>query len=146
MPSFLFENGSFFPTAGPMVRTPTTGTTVAMPKGTTSLYLTPAGTLAALTVQLPPNPLPGVVVAVGTSATITALTVQTASGGAVAGAPTTLAAGAHTYFQWLNGTWMPSASPDVGPTAAAPSATVTVNVPVGTLAGKAQTHQPAPHK
>lgn len=119
MPSFLFSNGSFYPNAGPMIRTPVTATTVAMPKGTTSLYLTPAGTLAALTVQLPPSPLPGMVVAVGTSQTITALTVQTAAGGAVAGAPTTLAINAHVYFQYLAGAWITTTNPDVGPTLAA---------------------------
>ena len=119
MPSFLFPNGSFYPNAGPMLRTPTTGQTVAMPKGTTSLYLTPAGTLAALTVKLPPSPLPGVVVAVGTSQTITALTVQTAAAGAVAGSPTTLAINAHVYFQYMTNAWITTTNPDVGPTMAA---------------------------
>lgn len=119
MPSFLFGNGSFFPTHGPSIRTPTTGTTVAMPKGTTSMYLTPAGTLAALTVLLPPSPLPGMVVSLASSATITALTVQTAAGGAVAGAPTTLAINAHVYFQYINGAWITTSNPDVGPALAA---------------------------
>jgi hypothetical protein len=118
MPSFLFPNMTFFPQHGPSMKSPLTGATVAMAKNSTSLYLTPAGTLAALTVKLPPNPAPGVVVALGSSQTITALTVQTAAGAAVAGAPTTLAINAHVYFQYINRAWATTSNPDVGPMAA----------------------------
>jgi hypothetical protein len=106
MPSFLYSNGSFFPNGYPVVLAPLTGTTIVLPKGTEDVYLNPAGTLAALTIKLPPNPLPGVVVSIASSQTITALTVQTFGGAAVAGAPTTLAINTNVYFNWIRGAWV----------------------------------------
>jgi hypothetical protein len=119
MPSFLFANGTFFPNAGVHTRTPTTGTTVILPKGTTDVYLNPAGTLAALTVRLPPSPLPGMVVSLASSQTITTLTVQNAAGGAVAGAPTTLAINTNVYFQYIGTAWATMANMPAGPVMAA---------------------------
>jgi hypothetical protein len=127
MPSFLFPNGSFFPTGAPVIRSPTTGTTVALPKGTTDVFLTPAGTLAALTILLPPGPLPGTVVSIQSAAAITALTVQNATGGSVVGAPTTLAANTNVYFQWLRNTW-----------------TVLANLPAEAVATQADMPPPPP--
>lgn len=115
MPSFLFPNGSFFPNVEPTRSSPATGTTVSMPQRATELYLTPAATIAALTVKLPPNPLPGTLVSVMSSQTVTALTVQNAAGTAVAGAPTTLAPNDHIFFQYISGVWVPETDPGAGP-------------------------------
>jgi hypothetical protein len=115
MPSFLHANGTFFPDAGVKRVTPTTGTTVSVPKGSTEVYLTPAGPLAALTVKLPPSPLPGAVVSLASSQAITALTVQNAAGGAVAGAPTTLAANTNVYFQYFAPSWVTMSNMPAGP-------------------------------
>jgi uncharacterized membrane protein len=115
MPTFLFPNGTFFPGSEAKVVVPTTGTVVAAPKGTTDIYLKPAGTLAALTVRLPPSPLPGVVVSLASSQIITTLTVQTAAGAAVAGAPTTLAVNTSVYFQYIQGAWVTMANMPAGP-------------------------------
>lgn len=105
MPSFLNPNGTFFPNA-PYASVPVTGATVTLPKGATDVYLTPAGTLATLTVKLPPSPMNGVVVSLASSQVVTALTVQSASGAAVANAPTALAVRTYVYFQYLGGVWV----------------------------------------
>jgi uncharacterized membrane protein len=106
MPSYLYGNGSFFPNGYPIIRAPTTGQTISLPKGTEDVYLNPAGTLAALTVNLPPRPLPGVTVSLASSQLITTLTVHSSSGGAVTGAPTTLAINTNVYFTWINNAWV----------------------------------------
>lgn len=74
---------------------PLTGATVALPDDERSgyLYLTPAGTIAALTVNLPTNAksILGQVERFISSQTVTALTVAQAGGGLVAvGIPTTI--------------------------------------------------------
>lgn len=72
---------------------PLTGATVQVKvAGDSWLILTPAGTLAALTVALPISPVDGDVLRVTSSQTITALTLS----GTVLGAPTTM--GAATPF------------------------------------------------
>ena len=108
MPSFLFSNGTFFPPSSipPTVYSPLTGTTVSVPGGTDRIYLTPAGTLATLTVKLPPNPRPGQEVSIVSTQTVTALTVQTASGGAVAGAPTALVINTEVVMMWTGTVWV----------------------------------------
>jgi len=70
---------------------PLTGTTVTVATGNTWLILTPAGTLAALTVALPTNRVAQQRVLINTTQIITALTISGA-GTTVVGAPTTLAA------------------------------------------------------
>ena len=72
---------------------PLTGTTVQVQNGSTWLILTPAGTLAALTLQMPVQSTvtDGQEVLVNTTQTITALTLA-GNGAAIVGAPTTLAA------------------------------------------------------
>ena len=74
--------------------TPTTGTTVAMTDSAyTQLILNPAGTLAALTVQLPASPAANnSYMAIATTQAITTLTVD-GNGHSIVTAPTTLAAG-----------------------------------------------------
>lgn len=143
MPSFLFSSGSFFPNGFPIVRTPVAGATVQLPKGTMDVYLTPAGTLATLTIKMPSSPNPGQVVSILSSAAVTALTVQNYAGVAVAGAPTSLVANTNVYLTWLNGAWVTTSNIMSAPV----MATATVTAPAGVLAGKAQTttHPPA-HK
>lgn len=87
--------------------TPTTGQTIAPTALCGYARVTPAATLAALTITFPPNPtvtLPGKlpVFRVFTSQIITAVTW---TGGTVVGAPTTLAAGQEVSFEY---------SPDTG--------------------------------
>jgi len=107
MPSFLQQSGSFFPPGGvaPAVLAPTTGTTVTLSKGQTTVFLN-TGAIAALTVKLPPSPVPGQTVNLIPNAVITALTVQTSAGGAVAGAPTTTVANTEISMRYLNGAWV----------------------------------------
>jgi hypothetical protein len=104
MPSFATQGNSFFPVAvvAPVVNTPVAGATVAMTGN--SLYLTPAGTLATLTIKLPPSPIAGQTVAIVSTAAVTTLTMQTAAGGAVAGAPTALVANTEVRMRWVNAT------------------------------------------
>jgi hypothetical protein len=86
---------------------PTTGQTVTVATGDTWLILTPAGTLAALTVNMPTNRTDGQSVRVTSSQTLTALTVS-GNGTTIAGAPTTLTANGFftmTYTATLN-TWL----------------------------------------
>lgn len=74
---------------------PLTGATLQLNDGSTWLILTPAGTIAALTLKLPLNT--GVAdkaeILVNTTQIVTALTFD-ANGGSIVGAPTTLAANA----------------------------------------------------
>lgn len=86
---------------------PTTGQTVTVATGDSWLILSPAGTLAALTINLPTNRTDGQTVLINTFQTLTALTISGA-GTAVSGAPTTLAATAFLrmrYSATLN-TWI----------------------------------------
>lgn len=106
MPSFLFPNGTFFPdgSLAPQLNTPLAGATVAM--AYPSLYLTPAGTLATLTVKLPARPFAGMTASILSTQAVTALTLQTASGGAVAGAPTALVANTNVAMRWTGTAWV----------------------------------------
>lgn len=87
---------------------PTTGGTVTMAASTQVQIIDPAGTLATLTVQLPPCTLAldGLEVQFKSTKTITALTV-TAASGSVAAPPTTLAIGDMQRMHCLgsNTTW-----------------------------------------
>jgi hypothetical protein len=106
MPSFLFNNGSFFPDSNlaPQTGAPVAGATVSM--SGPSLFLTPAGTLATLTVRLPPSPSAGEQASIVSTAAVTALTLQTATGGAVAGAPTALVANTKVTMQYVGTAWV----------------------------------------
>ncbi|MDZ7905165.1 MAG: hypothetical protein U5N55_04880 [Cypionkella sp.] len=87
------QNALSFTAAKPVAQfaAPTNGQTVTVTKGDTWLTVTPAGTLAALTISLPSDRTDGEAVLVNCTQIITALTINGA-GAAVAGAPTTLAA------------------------------------------------------
>lgn len=70
---------------------PLTGTTVTVTTGDSWLVITPAGTLAALTISLPTDRTDGETVLVNSTQILTSLTVSGA-GTTVVGGPTTLAA------------------------------------------------------
>jgi len=74
---------------------PTMGQTITMAAAALRLLLEPAGTLAALTLVLPPNPVDNQEVDVSSTAIITALTLQAGTGGASikGGAPSSMTAG-----------------------------------------------------
>lgn len=103
MPSFLFvDTGSFFP-PNPNVIAPATGSTVYTPRGTTAI--SGAATIAALTMKMPPAPYVGSVVKIYPNVAVTALTLQTATGGAIAGAPTAGVAGKPISLLWTGTVW-----------------------------------------
>lgn len=88
--------------------TPTTGTTVAALGPTQLVQLTPAGTLATLTVTMPPTPVDGQRFRIFTTQTLTALTITAGSGQTINGtAVTTLSANtAVSYiYNGTNSTW-----------------------------------------
>lgn len=92
--AYMQANLSF--TTGALVAqyaVPLTGTTVTAAVADTWLIITPAGTLAALTIALPTVRTAGQTVLVNCSQIITALTVS-GSGTTVIGAPTSLTANA----------------------------------------------------
>lgn len=106
MPSFLNPaTGTFFaPDTVSRVSTPVAGGTVTMSSISPSVYLTPAATLATLTIKLPPNPKPGATATISSTQAVTTLTLQTATGGAVAGAPTALVANTAVRMSYINST------------------------------------------
>lgn len=103
MPSFLFNNGTFFPDGGvaPQTGAPVAGAAISM--SGPSLFLTPAGTLATLVIRLPSNPKTGMTATILSTAAVTALTMTTAGGGAVTGAPTALVANTQVRMQYMGG-------------------------------------------
>ena len=106
MPSFLNSNGSFYPSQPPSVVTnPASGSTVRMTKGQGGLQISTPG-IAALTVVLPPSPLPGAIVSITSLAAITALTVQSGTAQPPLGWTSggTLAALSPLIFQYVGGT------------------------------------------
>jgi hypothetical protein len=83
--------------------TPLTATTVTMSQGDRLLFINPAGTIAALIVKLPPNPLAAQSVQLGFNQIVTALTVQDSAGNAVAS--TAGAVGVSQEWKFLGGAW-----------------------------------------
>ena len=85
------------------VESPLTGATITTLFGMRNLILTPAGTLATLTVVLPPQDAggnsDGFPFTISTTQTITAITFTTSDGTTVHDAPTTL--GANSSFSWI---------------------------------------------
>lgn len=86
---------------------PSTGFAFVVADGTDALILKPAGTLAAGSVQMPPNPVNGQLLRVCTTQTITALTVSPNTGQSVSGAPSTLAANGFfaMVYRQTDATW-----------------------------------------
>jgi len=108
MPSFLQTGNSFFPPQSmpPTVYQAISGTTIPLASGVTRVYLTPAGTLATLTIKLPPGPRPGQDVSILSTQVVTALTVQNSAGVAVAGAPTSLAINTEVLMRYTGTVWV----------------------------------------
>lgn len=105
MPSFLFvDTGTFYPpNVNPIY--PATGTTVTLWRGQTSIN--GAATIAALTTKMPASPYRGSVVTIYPNVAVTALTMQTATGAAIAGAPTAAVAGKPINMLWNGTIWQP---------------------------------------
>jgi len=90
------------------VATPVTGATVTMTADQRYQAIAPAGTIAALTLVLPPSPVNSQVMSAGSSQIVTALTVSAGTGAAtIVGAPTAFAAGSGfaMVYQSSNNTW-----------------------------------------
>src|SRR5215472_13671007 len=105
MPSFLFvDTHSFTPPQATAVLTPATGTTLRLGPG--YHMIGGAGTIAALTVMLPPSPWRGQVFRLYPLVAVTTLTLQTATGGAIAGAPAAAVAGKPISLQWTGTLWL----------------------------------------
>lgn len=104
-----FSTTGFLEDVGYDYQTPTTGTTVTLSNTKWHTIIDPAGTLLALTVQMPAAPTDGMVVDFKVSTAITTLTISPNSGQTVKGGP---AAGASiagvTYnaiYKSSNTTW-----------------------------------------
>lgn len=94
--------------------TPLTGASVLIPNKITNYLITPAGTIATLTVTMPAAPINGQVVRISSSATVTALTLSGSAGQTISNAPTAITlstTGAYGYeFVYVRltattGTW-----------------------------------------
>jgi hypothetical protein len=86
------------------VQSPLTGTTIALGTDDRLLYVNPAGTIAALTVKLTPNPQPYQICELSFGQIVTALTVQDWHGSAVA--TTAGAIGVAIQYRFINGAWV----------------------------------------
>jgi len=111
MPSFLSQTATFFQTGntpGLTINVPTTGQTYKMVSGQREVYFNHAGTIAALTVWLPPGPKPGDVVSLKFRSIVTTLSVRNAAGVVVTGAPVTATAAQVQTYRYVDNTtgWM----------------------------------------
>lgn len=100
--------GGAVSTAGYDTSSPVTGNTVTASANTPGLLLTPAGTLATLTVRLPSSPIDGQQYWVATSQTITSVTWQDAGGTAgnvIGGAASLALAGARFVYNASGTKW-----------------------------------------
>lgn len=90
-------------------QSPLTGATITTAAGTSKLVLTPAATIAAQTVVLPPaaGNVDGATFEVGSSQVITALTFTAGAGNTLISSPTTIAANGSVKFVWRasNASW-----------------------------------------
>jgi len=88
----------------PRVVVPVTTDTITLTADDTVLYVNPAGTIAALTIKLPPvaGAALGKVVAIGFAQIVTTLTVQDSAAGAVA--TTAGAVGVAHEYRFVNAT------------------------------------------
>lgn len=89
------------------VEHPLTGATITMGAGAKAVQVEPAGTIAALTVVLPPSPDNWDVFELSASRAITALTVNGAGGASVNGGSFLMPAnsGASWWYRMANATW-----------------------------------------
>ena len=88
---------------------PTAGASFTIPDNVTNYVMIPAGTLATLTLTMPPNPVFGQVQRITSSATITALTLTANAGQTISNAPTAITVSTtapYGYaFVYLGTTW-----------------------------------------
>jgi hypothetical protein len=94
-----------------VVYAPVTGATITMGAGQQRAIINPAGTIAALTVSLPPTPTDGQIAGISSTQIVTVLTVQGGTGGAtVTAAPTSFAVdGNYRFIYNASGTtWFPA--------------------------------------
>ena len=73
-------------------QTPTTGFSITIGNASTTLLLTPAGTLATGAITMPATPVDGHIVRVVSSQTVSTLTVSANAGQSISGAPSTITA------------------------------------------------------
>ena len=92
-------------TASGPVRTmvPVTGDTITL-GGERPLYVAPAGTIAALTIKLPPAPADSDIIEISFGQIVTALTVQDGAGNAVQS--TAGAVGTAIQYRFVGGAWV----------------------------------------
>jgi len=88
-------------------QTPASGATLTAPAYLAAYVLEPAATLASLTIVLPPSANDGDVFEIGSTRTITALSVSPAAGQTVTGGSLMLAANGGISFRYraANSTW-----------------------------------------
>jgi hypothetical protein len=83
------------------LQVPTTGFSITVGAGVSALLLNPAGTLATGTITMPAAPIDGQIVRLGTTQTITTLTLSPNAGQTISGAVTTLTASAPATYQYV---------------------------------------------
>jgi len=103
----LITNGTRIDVGYQYLGTPSTGFSQAITFGKSRLIIDPAITLATGTVTLPANATDGTIISVHSTAQITALTVNSASGVVKPAAAFQLSAGTGADFFWHNveATW-----------------------------------------
>jgi hypothetical protein len=104
--SFSFANpdGSFLNERGQATvkyYVPTTGQTITLPSDARAAYINPAGTIATLTIKLPPAPVAGQEMNISFGAVVTTLTMQNSAGVAVAGAGAAGAIGVNQVYTYI---------------------------------------------
>lgn len=83
---------------------PVTTDTITMVAGEKLLFVNPAGTIAALTIKLPPSPVAGQIVEIGFGQIVTTLTLQDSAAGAIA--TTAGAVGVAQQYRFIGAAWV----------------------------------------
>lgn len=102
MPATIFPVA---PEAGPVtVSNPVSGAVITMAETNRSLYVNNSALLAALTIWLPPNVIPGEFVELCFADSVTALSLRDDTGGPISQAPTNAyGPGAAIYMRYVDG-------------------------------------------
>ena len=107
--SFSNPDGTFFNEAliPPIaVFKPLTGNTVQIARASSLVYIQPAGTIAALTLQLPKGPAANQSLEVSFGNPVTALTWKDGNGNTLSGLASAGATGTATIVAYINGAWV----------------------------------------
>lgn len=85
------------------IQAPLTGTTINITDGVVNQILNPAGTIATLTVNMPPNPYDGQFVGIGSTQTVTALTMTATlpAGATIKNPLSTITAAFSSFGAWV---------------------------------------------